>query len=144
MREIKTEIQIAAPPAKVWSILTDFENWKNWNPIINEASGEPALNSELTISMCGKDGKGGPRYKPVVSIFEKPNSFRWRAKMMASFLFTNDKIVELKEVNGGTHLIHIETFSGLMVPMFWSKMEQGMPMMLKSMNEALKKRAEEK
>lgn len=62
MREIKTEIQIAAPPAKVWDILTDIKNWKSWNPIINDANGESALNSGLTISMCGKNGKGGPTY----------------------------------------------------------------------------------
>ena len=97
MREIRTEIEIAAPPTKVWSILTDFNNWKDWNPIINQASGTASLGSELSMTMRGEDGKDGPKYMPIVTNFEEPKFFRWRAKMMAGFLFTNDKVFELEE-----------------------------------------------
>jgi hypothetical protein len=142
MREIRTEIEITAPPTKVWRILTNFENWKNWNPIINEASGIASLGSELSITMRGNNGKDGPKYKPKITIFEEPKSFRWRAKMMAEFLFTNDKVFELQETVSGTRLIHKELFSGMFVPLFWSKLNQGVPPMLKSMNDSLKKTAE--
>jgi len=142
MRELRTEIEIAAPASKVWSILTDFDQWKDWNPIVNQASGVAALGSKLSITMCGKDGKDSNKYMPVITNFEEPKSFRWRAKMMAGFLFTNDKVCELEETGSGTWLIHIEGFSGMLVPMFWSKMEKGVPAMLNSMNEALKKKAE--
>ena len=142
MREIRTEIEIAAPPTKVWSILTDFDNWKNWNPIVIQASGVAALGSELSVAMRGKDGKDGPKYMPVVTIFQAPKSFRWRAKMMAEFLFTNDKVFELEETGSGTRLIHKELFRGMLVPLFWSKLDEGVPPMLNSMNEALKTKAE--
>ena len=33
-KEIKTEILINATPEKVWSILTSFDNYPNWNPFI--------------------------------------------------------------------------------------------------------------
>jgi len=142
MRELRTEIEIAAPLKKVWSILTDFENWKGWNPIVNQASGAASLGSKLSITMCGKDGKDGPKYMPTVTNFEEPKSFRWRAKMMAGFIFTNDKVFELEEINSGTRLIHRELFSGILVPMFWSKLNNGALPMLKSMNDALKVLAE--
>ncbi len=142
MREIRTEIEIAAPPTKVWSILTDFNNWKDWNPIINQASGTASLGSELSMTMRGEDGKGGPKYMPIVINFEEPKFFRWRAKMMAGFLFTNDKVFELEETGSGTRLIHKELFSGMMVPIMWSKFDEGVPPMLNSMNDALKRRAE--
>jgi len=142
MREIRTEIEIAAPPTKVWSILTDFNNWKNWNPIIDQASGTASLGSELSMTMRGEDGKDGPKYMPIVTNFEEPKLFRWRAKMMAGFLFTNDKVFELEETGAGTRLIHKELFSGMMVPMMWSKFDKGVPPMLKSMNDALKRTAE--
>ena len=45
MRELRTEIEIAAPLTKVWSILTDFDNWKEWNPIVSQASGVASLGS---------------------------------------------------------------------------------------------------
>jgi uncharacterized protein YndB with AHSA1/START domain len=62
MREIRTEIEIAAPLTKVWSIPTDFDNWKEWNPIINQASGVASLGSKLSITMCSEDGKDGEKH----------------------------------------------------------------------------------
>lgn len=32
-KEVKTEILIKAAPEKVWAILTNFENYPNWNPL---------------------------------------------------------------------------------------------------------------
>jgi len=142
MREIQTEIEITAPLPKVWSILTDIENWKEWNPIINQTSGTASLGSKLSIIMRGKDGKEGQRYMPIVTNFEEPKYFRWRGKMMAEFLFTNDKAFELEKTSTGTRLIHREMFSGILVPMFWGKLNQFVPSMLKSMNDALKKSVE--
>ncbi len=142
MREIRTEIDIAAPPTKVWSILTAFDHWKGWNPIVNQATGAASLGSKLSMTMRGEDGKDGPKYAPIITDFNEPKYFRWRATMMVGFLFTNDKIFELEAIDTGTRLIHIETFSGIMVPMCWSKMEGGVPVMLKEMNAALKTFAE--
>jgi len=142
MREIRTEIEIAAPPTKVWSILTDIENWKEWNPIVTQASGVASLGSQLSVTMCGEEGKNGPKFSPVITNYEEPKHFRWRAKMIAGFLFTNDKVLELEEIASGTRLIHKELFSGLLIPLFWSKLEKGCPKMLNSMNDALKILAE--
>ena len=142
MREIRTEIEIAAPPTKVWSILTDFDKWKEWNPIVNQASGVASLGSKLSVTMRGEDGKDGPKYMPIVTILQEPKSFRWRGKMMFEFLFTNDKVFELEETGSGTRLIHKELFSGMLVPLFWSKFDKHVPSMLKSMNDALKTKAE--
>ena len=100
MREVRTEINIAAPAAKVWSILTDFGSWQEWNPIVKQANGVASTDSKLSITMCGKDGKqgkDGPKYMPVVTNSDEPKFFRWRAKMLAGFLFTNDKVFELEE-----------------------------------------------
>ncbi len=142
MREIRTEIEIAASPLKVWDILTDLDKWKEWNPIVNQASGNPTLGSKISITMSGKDGKDANNYTPLIIKFEESKSFHWRAEMMASFLFTNERIIELEETDLGTRLIQIETFSGLLVSLFWGKMEKHVPAMLKSMNEALKELAE--
>ena len=144
MRELRTEIEIAAPTTKVWNILTDFNAWKEWNPIVNQASGVASLGSELSITMRGKGDKEGPKYMPIVTILEAPKSFRWRGKMMFEFLFTNDKVFELEKTGSGTRLIHKELFSGMLVPLFWSKLNQGVPPMLKSMNDALKIKAEKR
>ena len=61
---------------------------------------------------------------------------------MAEFVMTNDKVFELEATGSGTRLIHKELFSGMLVPLFWSKFETGVPPMLNSMNDALKRIAE--
>jgi len=143
MREIRTEIDISAPITEVWGILTKIDDWAQWSPIINQASGDASLGSTLSITMMGKEeGKDGPKYSPVITILDEPKSFRWRAKMMAGFIMTNDKVFELEETSSGTRLIHKELFSGMFVPLFWSSVEKNVPAMLNSMNEALKTKAE--
>jgi len=141
MRELRTEIEIAVPLTKVWSILTDFNNWKEWNPIC-KASGAASLGSKLSVTMRCDDGKDGHTYMPVVTNVDEPKSFRWRGVMMAGFLFTNDKVFELEEISSGTRLIHREEFSGILVPLFWGKMEKDALPMLRKMNGALKTIAE--
>ena len=63
--------------------------------------------------------------------------------MFFSFLFSNEKILEL-ETTAKTKFIQIETFSGIMVNAMWDKMKDGVPIMLNMMNEALKENCESK
>ncbi len=39
MYQIETEIEIAASPERVWSILMDFSAYPEWNPFIRSLSG---------------------------------------------------------------------------------------------------------
>jgi len=45
-------------------------------------------------------------------------------------------------IQGGTLFIQREIYTGLMVPLFWGKLNEQASSMLNSMNEALKKKAE--
>ena len=143
MQVITTEIEISAPPEKVWTILADINKWHEWSPIINKSSGEFSEGAHLNITMMGKQtGEDGPQYKPTL-IKLVPNEYlSWSAKMMAGFIFTNGKIIELTKTEDGTKLVHKETFKGLMAPLMCGQMETSVPPMLKMMNLALKKLAE--
>lgn len=143
LQVIKTEIEISAPPAKVWSIISDINNWQEWSPIIKESHGTASVGSELTITMIGKEkGKDGPKYNPIITELDEPSYLRWRAHMLTGFIFTNYKILELEETSSGTRLTHKELFKGLLAPIFCGQMEKGVPPMLNSMNQALKELAE--
>lgn len=123
MREITSEIEIAATPEKVWNTLTDINGWNKWNPTVNQISGEAKLGSKLDITMVSKEGKGGkdgPKYSPKFIRLDSQKSFRWTATMMAGFLFTNDKHIILEETATGTKVTHKELFSGMMVAMMLS------------------------
>ena len=143
LREIKTEIEISASPAKVWSILADINNWQKWSPIIKESQGTASVGSELTMVMIGKkEGEEGPIYNPVITELDAPKHLRWRAHMLAGFIFTNYKVLELEATSSGTRLVHKEMFKGLFAPIICGQMEKGVPPMLNSMNNALKELAE--
>ncbi|PHQ91549.1 MAG: hypothetical protein COB42_03320 [Sulfurimonas sp.] len=143
VQEIKTEIDISASPSKVWGIIIDIDKWQEWSPIINASQGKPIIGSKLNITMMSKEeGKDGPKYNPVITELKEQNYFQWRAHMLAEFIFTNDKIFKLEETETGTHLTHIETFKGLMAPLMSGSVEKNVPLMLDSMNKALKERAE--
>ena len=143
LQEITTEIDISAPPSKVWPIIMDINNWQEWSPIINESHGTSTVGSTLSITMMGKEkGKDGPKYNPVITELDEPNIFRWRAHMLAGFIFTNYKVFELEETGSGTRLTHKEMFKGLLAPIICGQMEKGVPAMLNSMNKALKELAE--
>jgi hypothetical protein len=144
MREIKTEIKINAPQMEVWDILMAFDKWSDWNPTVNQASGTATLGSKVNITMAGPEGKNGQKYSADITMFEAPRSFRWRAVMIYGFLMTNDRSFELEPLGDGTKLINTEHFSGLLVSLFWGKLEKFVPASLNSMNEALKARAEKK
>jgi len=139
LQEIKTEIEISAPPSKIWPIIADINNWKTWSPIIKDSNGTATLGSELNIAMIGKEeGEAGPIYTPIITDLEESKLLRWRANMLADFIFTNYKIIKLEETNTGTRLIHTEAFEGLLAPIFCGQMEEGVPTMLNAMNKALK------
>jgi len=142
MKEIRSEILISAPIDKVWQVLTDFDNWKDWNPMVINANGSALEGSKLTITMCGKDKKDGPKYQPSVLEVKAPSRFRWRVKMMGGIMLTNDRVFKLKEKEGGTELVNSEFFSGLMLLMAGKKLDKFVPPILEQMNLALKNKLE--
>ena len=143
MHEISTQIDIEAPPSLVWTYLKDINKWHEWSPVINKSSGELSLGSTLDITMIGKEeGKDGPQYNPKIIEIEENKFFRWRAHMLASFIFTNDKIIELKETSSGTTVFHKELFKGMLAPLCTTPMEKGVPPILNKMNQALKELVE--
>jgi len=144
MQTITTEIEIAAPIETVWGLVTDVDKWHEWSPTINASSGEVSEGSTVSITMMSKEpGKDGPKYQPRIIKLNEPTLLHWRAHMMAGFIFTNDKIIELEETDTGTKVTHKETFKGLMASMMRGQMDKGVPPMLNMMNEALKVKAEQ-
>lgn len=101
MKEVSTEIEISAPPEKVWKILSDFDHWTHWNTTVTQASGNSVVNSQLSITTSDENGKDSNTYSPVITKLEAPKLLHWRAKMMAHFLFSNEKIIELEATEKG-------------------------------------------
>ena len=142
MKELKTEMHISASPEKVWKVLMDLPNWKDWNPIVNKIEGQIEVGQELSITMSDKKGSDGKNYKSTITALDEGRRLSFIGVMLAKFLFSAERVIELKATEGGTHFTQIEIYNGLMVPMFWKKLSEHAHPMLTSMNEGLKKAIE--
>jgi uncharacterized protein YndB with AHSA1/START domain len=47
MIRIETAVSIAAPPERVWDVLTDFGAFPEWNPLVLRAEGEARAGARL-------------------------------------------------------------------------------------------------
>jgi len=105
------EIEIAGPPEIVWDVLTDFEQWSQWNPDVKSMSfaGPVAPGSEFKW-------KAGPG--TIVSTLEAVEPLRrisWRGRTM-SIKAMHEWHLEPRA--GGTLVQTEETFSGLLARLF--------------------------
>lgn len=138
-KEIKTEIVIQATPEKIWSILTNFENYPNWNPFITTIEGNAAIGNKIKVSIHPPAGKK-MTFRPIVITKIDEKEFSWRGKLLFRGLFDGEHKFELIDNKDGTvTFIQSEKFKGLFVWMFNpKKTEDG----FKQMNEKLKELAE--
>ena len=142
MRELKTEIEILSPPDVVWAVLMDLPRWSNWNPIVNRIEGDLAIGATLSITMSDGKGNDGKHYKSIITAIDEQKRFAFVGVMISKFIFSVERVIELKDSSNSTLFIQREIYSGLMTSLFWNKLNKYALPMLESMNRALKKKAE--
>lgn len=139
--QLRTEIEIAAPPERVWQKLVDFPSYGDWNPFIREVSGELAIGSKLSIVLTPGDGSE-KRLDATVTQVEPRKELRWRRKLWFKGVFDGEHFWTLTELDGGrTRLVHGEDFSGFMVQYMGPTLTHTARGCV-GMNVALKKRVE--
>lgn len=89
--ELNTEIQINAPPKRVWRMLTDFATYPQWNPFIRRASGKPEKCEQLEVYLQ-PEGAGGMTFQPRVLKAEPGREMRWRGHLLIPGLFDGEHI----------------------------------------------------
>ncbi|OPB97277.1 polyketide cyclase [Elizabethkingia occulta] len=140
-KEIKTEIVIQAAPETIWKILTDFENYPQWNPFIVSVTGEAEKGNKIVVNIKPPDRKG-MIFKPIILTKIKDKELSWQGKLMFKGLFDGKHKFELIDNgNGTTTFIQSEKFSGIFVWLFNTRnTKKG----FNEMNQKLKELAESK
>ena len=140
-KEIKTEIIIHATREKIWQVLTDFEQYTQWNPFIVSIEGKPVKGTRLKNTL--QNGDKQFQFEPVVTVAEPGKSFAWLGSLLVKGIFDGHHSFELEDVgNGQVKLIHSEKFSGLLSGFILKKIGQDTRNNFVKMNTAIKKRAE--
>jgi hypothetical protein len=141
-KEIRTEILIRATPAKIWAILTHFDDYQHWNPLIKFIRGPVAVGNKIVVRL-EPPGKKGMTFKPKVLAFDSGKSFRWLGHLLFPGLFDGEHLFELVENEDGTTLfIQSEGFNGILVPLFKKMLDNNTTEGFKIMNQRLKEMAE--
>ena len=142
-KEIITEIEINAPPNRVWQVLTDFEKHPAWNPFIKKISGKPTRNEKLEVHM--PDPRGGTMvFKPTVLAAERDRELRWLGTTEGDVFNGEHRflIEPIENNNSRVHFTQSEKFTGSMVASLEEWLDTAVKQNFEAMNRALKQRAE--
>ncbi|MBA2648581.1 MAG: SRPBCC domain-containing protein [Legionella sp.] len=140
MFTVNTFIKICAPRAAVWKVITDFNSFPNWNPLIKRATGELHPGSQLNIAIAQENG-GELLLKPKVLVSLPDRELRWKGKVGANFILTGEHFFVLKDFQGGTELEHGEIFKGF-ASLLLSMKTRALHQQFDDMNTLVKSRAE--
>lgn len=139
--ELRTQIDVDAPPPLVWAILTDLAAFPDWNPFITSSEGRVAVGERLTNRIEPSGGKA-VTFRPTVTEVDEQRVLEWLGRLVVPGLFDGRHRFELVPNYGGTRLIQTERFTGVLVPLFKKRLDTGTRAGFEAMNTALKARAE--
>jgi hypothetical protein len=140
---IQTQIDINAPAARVWALLSDFDGMQSWNPFIKSILGSLAQGARLSVRIT-PPGKSGMRFKPKVLSVRPERELRWLGHLFVSGIFEGEHYFLLEPIwEHRTHLTHGEIFSGVLVGLL-SNTLSSTKAGFEAMNAALKQQAEQK
>ena len=132
-----TTIAIAAPAARIWSLLTDAQSYPSWNITIDKIDGRIAFGEKITVHAKINPGRTFP---VRVAEFVPCSRMVWSGGMPRG-LFKGVRTFTLLEKDGQTSFEMSEVYSGPLS----SLIERSLPDLQPAFDEfasALKKRAE--
>lgn len=109
--ECAISVDIRAPIAKVWALLSDAQQLASWNSTITSLEGEIALGNTLKLRVPQSDRT----FSPKVIELDAPQRMVWSEGFAP--MFRGVRNFTLNETPSGTHFEMREVFSGLMLPM---------------------------
>lgn len=143
MKELRTEIKIKATPAKIWSALTDFKKFPEWNPMIKSFSGDLSEGKKVTVRL-EQPGSNGMTFKPTITRVIANREFRWQGHLLFPGLFDGEHIFEIRDNQDGTStFVHRENFKGILIPLFSKMLDVNTRKGFEMMNKKLKERCEQ-
>jgi hypothetical protein len=139
--DLRTELEIDAPPERVWGVLTDFRAYHEWNPFITSLEGELIVGSELSVRLSPPEGRDWS-FRPRVLVCEAPRELRWLGHLWFKGLFDGEHFFQCNEAAGGrTRFVHGENLRGFLVKYLQGNLTN-VARGFVYMNQALKKRVE--
>jgi hypothetical protein len=139
VRTMSSAIDIDAPPAEVWAVLTDLGSYHDWNPLFVEAHGTVAEGQRITLRSKHPANGRLMTVKPKITAAQPGTELRWASRLPG--IISGEHVFTLTPTGSGTRLVQSESFTGPL-SRFPGKTFANAAASFQSLNEALKKRAE--
>jgi len=142
-RELRTQIDVAAPPSLGWQVLTDFAHYPDWNPFIIEASGS-AVEKE-TIAYRFEFPRGiRVRTKARILRAEPDAELRWEAHFISAALFNGEHYFVIRPSSESSFVFHHgEVFTGALLPLALPVLQRSGPPIYRQLTVKFKERVEQ-
>ena len=135
--KIETNIKINGSKETIWKILTDFNDYANWNPFIKFISGDLKEGSQLTAQIDDM------KFKPTVLVVKENETFEWIGRLLLPRIFDGQhKFQIIDNHDGSCTFNHSEKFKGILVFFMKKKLEKDVRENFQKMNFALKNKVE--
>src|SRR5579859_4225402 len=139
-REMKTQIDIDAPPESVWSVLTAFKSYGEWNPAIIAVSGNASVGSRLSLRFQPA-GTRGYTFRPKLLVVDRPRELRWLGWPRMPFVFETEHYFAIDPLGEGrSRLQHGLLAYGIGTPLAAKGIDLVTKEHFEHMNRALKRR----
>ncbi len=110
MKQYHTKIRIDRPLKEVWSFLSDFGKYPDWNPLVGNLVGDIQEGGKIKTLIL-------PLKRTFVATllsYKKEQEIVWQGKQIAKFLLAGKHYYRLVPLNENqTELQHGEYFTGL-------------------------------
>lgn len=131
---ISTSIQIDAPPAAVWAVLTDTAAYPQWNTFIRRWEGELALGARQHVRIEPTE-ENGQTFRPRIIELAPGRELAWLGRVgLPGVLDGRHRFVVEPLGEGRSRLVHSEVLSGALVPLFRRMLTVDTPAAFSRMN----------
>jgi uncharacterized protein YndB with AHSA1/START domain len=132
----RKEIIINSDSKKIWTIMTDIDNWATWQTDISN----PKLNGELKAGTTFDWKTGGGKIHSTLHTVEPYSQFGWTGKTAGIFAVHNWKLTETENKTTVEVAESMEGFlAGLFKKSFNKNLETGMQKWLDLLKEECEK-----
>ena len=143
MKEIYTTIEIAAPKARVWSVLTDFAAYPDWNPFLRTVA--TTLGPGAPVAMTVALGRRSLDLDATIVRVTPERELRWAGPIARwkGVVFRGEHYFVVEETAAErVRFVHGERFAGLAIPLMGRWIDRALAPAYEAMNVALRRRAE--
>jgi hypothetical protein len=141
-KDLVSDIEIDTSPEKVWSVLTDFTRFPDWNPFMRWIRGELREGARLEVHLQPA-GARGTTFKPTVLSIDPPRELRWIGRLGMGGLFDGEHALTITFI--GENKVRIEqkeVFTGLFLRHLAKSLDGDMLRGFNEMNKALNENVE--